>query len=144
MCFLFRHYTFLFIHNIICYVLTVPAIPNDSNRILVVGSIMGQIGVVTWNGYDTHQQSRQNEEGNNILWWYLRLKEIYVNFYEFTVCKHIWWGHTHDGPINCIKRNVFYPDIHLVCGGHIVSIWSLNYKVNIRRKIIIIYIIKRL
>ncbi|XP_060848211.1 dynein axonemal intermediate chain 3-like isoform X2 [Rhopalosiphum padi] len=83
----------------------VPTKSNDPNRILVVGSIMGQIGVVTWNGYDTHQQGRNSEE-----------------------CKNIWWGQVHDGPINYIKRNVFYPDIHLVCGGHVVSIWSLSYK----------------
>ncbi|CAH1731486.1 unnamed protein product [Aphis gossypii] len=83
----------------------VPTKSNDPNRLLVVGSIMGQIGVVTWNGYDTHQQGRNSEE-----------------------CKSIWWGQVHDGPINYIKRNVFYPDIHLVCGGHVVSIWSLSYK----------------
>eukprot|EP00102_Acyrthosiphon_pisum_P020917 XP_016658127.1 PREDICTED: uncharacterized protein LOC100571197 [Acyrthosiphon pisum] len=83
----------------------VPEKSNDPNRILVVGSIMGQIGVVTWHGYDTYQQGRNSEE-----------------------CKNIWWGQVHDGPINYIKRNVFYPDIHLVCGGHVVSIWSLNYK----------------
>ncbi|XP_025202203.1 uncharacterized protein LOC112599497 [Melanaphis sacchari] len=83
----------------------VPTKLNDPNRILVVGSIMGQIGVVTWNGYDTNQQGKNSEE-----------------------CKNIWWGQVHDGPINYIKRNVFYPDIHLVCGGHVVSIWSLSYK----------------
>uniref|UniRef100_A0A2S2R2B2 WD repeat-containing protein 63 n=1 Tax=Sipha flava TaxID=143950 RepID=A0A2S2R2B2_9HEMI len=83
----------------------VPTISDDPNRILVVGSIMGDVGIVTWNGYEIHQQGQNKEE-----------------------CKNIWWGHVHDGPINCIKRNVFYPDLHLVCGGHVVSIWSLNYE----------------
>lgn len=50
----------------------------------------------------------------------------------FTECKHIWWGQIHDGPINCIKRNVFLPDIHLVCGGKVASIWSLKYNVSQR------------
>ncbi|XP_050436301.1 uncharacterized protein LOC126843044 [Adelges cooleyi] len=77
---------------------------RDPNRIMVVGSIMGQIGVITWNGFDSYQEGQNEEE-----------------------CKHIWWGYVHDGPISCIKRNPFYPDIHLVCGGHIVSIWNLNY-----------------
>lgn len=39
----------------------VPEKSNDPNRILVVGSIMGQVGVVTWEGYDTHQQGRNSE-----------------------------------------------------------------------------------
>jgi len=43
------------------YIILVPTKSNDPNRILVVGSIMGQIGVVTWNGYDTHQQGRNSE-----------------------------------------------------------------------------------
>lgn len=45
--------------------IAVPTVPNDPNHILVVGNIMGQIGVVTWNGYDTHQQG-QNNEGNTM------------------------------------------------------------------------------
>lgn len=107
-----------------------PTKVNDPNRIIVVGSIMGQIGVVTWDGYDTHQQGR-NSEGvcNNTYNVLLYVKNL---TYKCTECKHIWWGQVHDGPINHIKRNVFYPDIHLVCGGHVVSIWSLNYKVNFK------------
>jgi len=45
-----------------CLITVVPEKSNDPNRILVVGSIMGQIGVVTWEGYDTYQQG-QNSEG---------------------------------------------------------------------------------
>jgi len=44
-----------------CY--TVPTESSDPNRTLVVGTIMGQIGVVTWEGYDTYQRDRK-EEGN--------------------------------------------------------------------------------
>jgi len=43
-----------------CYI--VPEEPNDPNHILVVGTIMGQIGVVTWEGYDTYPQDG-NVEG---------------------------------------------------------------------------------
>jgi len=39
----------------------------------------------------------------------------------------------HDGPINCIKRNLFVPDIHLVSGGKVVSIWSLKYNVSLEK-----------
>lgn len=35
---------------------------------LVVGSIMGQVGVVTWNGYDT-RQAGQNKEGTHYNQW---------------------------------------------------------------------------
>lgn len=44
-----------------CLITVVPEKSNDPNRILVVGSIMGQIGVVTWQGYDTYQQGRISE-----------------------------------------------------------------------------------
>jgi len=43
-----------------CY--TVPVEPSDPNRTLVVGTIMGQIGVVTWEGYDTYPRDG-NVEG---------------------------------------------------------------------------------
>jgi hypothetical protein len=43
-----------------CYI--VPEETNDPNHILVVGTIMGQIGVVTWEGYDTYPQDG-NVEG---------------------------------------------------------------------------------
>ncbi|XP_050532358.1 dynein axonemal intermediate chain 3-like [Daktulosphaira vitifoliae] len=82
----------------------VPMQPKNPNKIIVVGSSMGQIGVITWNGIETFQQLQNQEES-----------------------KTIWWGYVHDGPINCIKRNPFFPDIHLICGGHVVSIWNLNY-----------------
>jgi len=36
--------------------------PNDPNRLFVIGNIMGQVGVVTWNGYDVFQEI-QNKEG---------------------------------------------------------------------------------
>lgn len=113
----------------ISYVFTVPTAPKNPNQIIVVGGVSGQIGVVTLNGYGTHQQLGENKEGcikNPIC----LLKTVIGKYYTFTECKNIWWGYVHDGPISCIKRNVFYPDIHLVCGGHVVSIWSLNYNVN--------------
>uniref|UniRef100_A0A2S2Q7P9 WD repeat-containing protein 63 n=1 Tax=Sipha flava TaxID=143950 RepID=A0A2S2Q7P9_9HEMI len=84
-----------------------PIAPSEPNRIFVVGNIFGQVGVVTWNGYDKYEPDHNKEK-----------------------CKNIWWGHVHEGPITCIIRNVFYPDIHLVSGGHVVSIWSVNYEVN--------------
>lgn len=40
----------------------VPNVPHDPNRILVIGNIMGQFGVVTWDGYDPFQHG-QNVEG---------------------------------------------------------------------------------
>jgi len=44
---------------------TVPVEHSDhTNRTLVVGTIMGQIGVVTWEGYDTYPKDG-NEEGMN-------------------------------------------------------------------------------
>ncbi|CAH1731756.1 unnamed protein product [Aphis gossypii] len=82
----------------------IPIEPSDINRTLVVGTVMGEVGVVTWEGYDTYPRDGSVEE-----------------------CKHIWWKQMHDGPINCIKRNLFVPDIHLVSGGKVVSIWSLKY-----------------
>jgi len=45
----------------LCLITVVPRKSNDLNRILVVGSIMGQIGVVTWDGYDTKQEGRNSE-----------------------------------------------------------------------------------
>jgi len=53
------------------YIIVVPTKSNDPNRLLVVGSIMGQIGVVTWNGYDTYQQGRNSEGVNCMLIKYL-------------------------------------------------------------------------
>lgn len=32
----------------------VPIEPSDINRTLVVGTVMGEVGVVTWEGYDTY------------------------------------------------------------------------------------------
>jgi len=46
--------------------MTVPTTAKDPNRILVVGNIMGQVGVVTWNGYETHQPG-QTKEGESIV-----------------------------------------------------------------------------
>lgn len=43
---------------------TVPKEHSDPNRTLVVGTIMGQIGAVTWEGYDTYPKDG-NEEGKN-------------------------------------------------------------------------------
>lgn len=43
---------------------TVPIEPSNPNRTLVVGTIMGQIGVVTWEGYDTYLRDG-NVEGIN-------------------------------------------------------------------------------
>jgi len=40
----------------------VPIEHNEPNRTLVVGTIMGQIGVVTWEGYDTYPKDG-NKEG---------------------------------------------------------------------------------
>lgn len=62
--------------------------------------------------------------------WNTEIHTIYNKNRIFSDCKSVWWGHVHDGPISCIRRNVFFPDIHLACGGHVVSIWSLNYEVN--------------
>lgn len=92
---------------------------------------MGHVGIVTWNGYDTHQPGH-NKEGRYMLQVKCVARTNVCKNRNLTECKSIWWGHVHDGPINCIKRNAFYPDMHLVCGGHVVSIWSLNYEVNLK------------
>lgn len=42
--------------------IAVPTVENDPNRIMVIGNILGQVLIVTWNGYETHQKG-QNVEG---------------------------------------------------------------------------------
>lgn len=44
------------------YITAVPTVKNDPNRIMVIGNMLGQIGVITWNGYEPHQKG-QNVEG---------------------------------------------------------------------------------
>ncbi|VVC41741.1 WD40/YVTN repeat-like-containing domain,WD40 repeat,WD40-repeat-containing domain [Cinara cedri] len=68
----------------------VPTAQNKSDRLLVIGTIMGQVGVVTWNGFGADYKGKLNEK-----------------------CKPNWWGQVHDGPVTCIRRNMFYPDIYL-------------------------------
>lgn len=92
---------------------------------------MGRLGIVTWDGYDTHEEGKNGEGENGRP---TGAPGVVVERSIFTGCKHVWWAHAHDGPINCIRRNAFYPDIHLVSGGRVVSMWSLNYKVSSRRE----------
>lgn len=42
---------------------TVPVVPTVLSRMIVVGNVMGHMGVVTWNGFDTYQKDG-NIEGN--------------------------------------------------------------------------------
>lgn len=59
-----------------------PTTPDDLNRIIVVGNIMGQIGVVTWNGYEKHQEN-QNKEGKIIM--QERIHNLMLDFFFFFV-----------------------------------------------------------
>jgi hypothetical protein len=43
-----------------CFV-TAPIAPSEPNRIFVVGNIFGQVGVVTWNGYDKYEPDHNKE-----------------------------------------------------------------------------------
>ncbi|XP_050527751.1 uncharacterized protein LOC126897863 isoform X2 [Daktulosphaira vitifoliae] len=82
------------------------SLQQEANKLMVVGSMMGQVGVITWEGHETYHQDYKKED-----------------------CKSIWWNYVHDGPISCIRRNPFFSNIHVICGGHIVSIWDINYRI---------------
>lgn len=114
-----------------CFI-TVPKKSEFLNRTILVGNMTGRIGVLTWNGQDSYQEDGNKEGILHNVW----LKQIYVSNH-FSECKLVWEKLMHDGPIISIKRNIFYPDIHIVCGGHLVSIWSLKYLVsNNQRRIV--------
>lgn len=48
--------------------MTVPMSQNKLNRLLIIGTIMGQVGFVTWNGYDADHKGENNESSKtNVL-----------------------------------------------------------------------------
>lgn len=54
-------------HDIILlfFYTAVPTKPDNSERLLIVGTIMGQMGVVTWNGLDERGEGVNGESISN-------------------------------------------------------------------------------
>ena len=76
------------------------------SKIIFLGTVEGDCGIITWDGYDFLTGILGNRE----------------------TCKWLWLNIIHDGPVTHAVRSKFLPDLIMTVGGKIFAVWQENFK----------------